>query len=200
MTIRLVEPGGETPIRLIRRATKKAITLRASGRVKGSRNRSPKMSVTKPGIISSTPPTRISAVSASSPVGTLPAGERLVQRRPGPRSLVAHQPGAEHGLDRPGWRAVRQTRSAGRPGRAARPRGSAGRPASTTNRTSGQPRRSLTTVTARGGSGRGPRSCRRAVLDAPQVVRTSASTTIFWLILESPYSRSTKVIGTSTTR
>ena len=33
-----------------------------------------------------------------------------------------------------------------------------------------------------------------------KVVRMSASATIFRLILESPYSRSTNVMGTSTTR
>ena len=68
---------------------------RATGRVNGRMQNSPTTSVTKPGVSSSVPPTRISAPSASSRAGIRRLVERLLQRRPGPAALVLHQPAAQ---------------------------------------------------------------------------------------------------------
>ena len=101
---------------------------------------------------------------------------------------------------RPGWRASARRRSAGRPGPAARPPGTVRRPAPRSAPAAASPRLQPHAGHLRRSVQQPSRSCRARCPIPHQVVRTRASATIFWLILESPYSRSTKVIGTSTTR
>ena len=79
----------------MRSAKRRTSTRRTSARVGGSRSRSPRMSVMKPGVSSSAPPKMTSTPSSTSRAGGRAGLQRVVEAPPRRPALRAHQQRAE---------------------------------------------------------------------------------------------------------